>query len=442
MCTVCMDEQTVSARIAGNPVCEDCIHVGIIPKFIAAINHEAEYPPTWGRYRLHPRQFKDYMTDSADFLAQYAKKELEYGTPIKERLYCGTCGAFCCYKDKHRSVCLACLECNAIICNSCGVSDNHDGTHKCEKSGDPFEGMVKGKDVQSCPNPSCGLSVELKDGCNAMHCVSSSCGWSFCFLCGERAEHDSNHWKAGSKCPRWNQADSQNAQFDHPEPANQQDDEQRVALEDLIGRPDDVLQDNAAVPDIIAEVDRFDLTNLAETLHVMRRVATIIRAPLPQVPRHDTILARMNAEANMTADLEATPMATLLRHHGEQLTADRHVAEAMIREHETQHRDVPAFLPAAVGLFIKLRLNLDMYVYRERLFAGLQHYTRRHHDIDRASDRSHLVLFAQHFPMAVRVLYTYRLVAEFRIRAAQDEAIAIAVRGGGAEFLRLVRGEW
>ncbi|KAM0709979.1 hypothetical protein Q7P35_002341 [Cladosporium inversicolor] len=81
-----------------------------------------------------------------------------------------------------------------------------------EEAAAALKGQIRGKEFQVCPG--CSNVLTLKDGCNAMTCV---CFAQFCFLCGQVALYDSDHWKKGS-CPRWGQPTSEQAMFDHADP--------------------------------------------------------------------------------------------------------------------------------------------------------------------------------------------------------------------------------
>ncbi|TKA79109.1 hypothetical protein B0A55_02429 [Friedmanniomyces simplex] len=79
---------------------------------------------------------------------------------------------------------------------------------------DTFADLQRGRDYQICPSKRCGRKIQLKDGCNHVHCY---CGAQFCYICGEATTHHSDHWR--ETCPRYNQPGARNAQFDprlHP----------------------------------------------------------------------------------------------------------------------------------------------------------------------------------------------------------------------------------
>jgi hypothetical protein len=74
------------------------------------------------------------------------------------------------------------------------------------------KGQVRGKDFQICPG--CCNVINLKEACNHILCV---CFAQFCYLCGQVATHDGDHFKEGG-CPRWGQPKSEQAMFDQPDP--------------------------------------------------------------------------------------------------------------------------------------------------------------------------------------------------------------------------------
>ncbi|KAK5112838.1 hypothetical protein LTR85_011065 [Meristemomyces frigidus] len=74
-----------------------------------------------------------------------------------------------------------------------------------------FAGLERGKHWQFCPKEGCRRRVELSEACN--HIVCGFCDTGFCFICGEKADEDSDHWIPGG-CPRYGQPDSPTAGFD------------------------------------------------------------------------------------------------------------------------------------------------------------------------------------------------------------------------------------
>lgn len=58
------------------------------------------------------------------------------------------------------------------------------------------------------------MKIELAEACNALVCLGHACRTPFCAICGLPAKHNSNHWQAGSPCPRWKLPTDPRASFD------------------------------------------------------------------------------------------------------------------------------------------------------------------------------------------------------------------------------------
>ncbi|KAK4507261.1 hypothetical protein PRZ48_000996 [Zasmidium cellare] len=255
-CSVCLESITsdtnkrhitgliphTNTRISDD-VCEPCVQDSIIPKFHDAIHKEALYPVRWGSMALNPSQFLDLL--GQDFLDRFARKEEEYAC-ARDRLYCPhkievskaplpggiattqlalkeaqitsqgleveSCGGFISRRRRKPSL-TTCPRCLGILCHSCGLELSTITTkHTCPSTlrDNPLRSLTRGRDYQKCP--SCARTWQLRDGCNSLRCI---CGTSLCFVCGRRVpEHESQHWREGSKCPRFNQPGATNALFD------------------------------------------------------------------------------------------------------------------------------------------------------------------------------------------------------------------------------------
>lgn len=274
-CTICCEtiELDAAHAIDDSPICRDCLQ-DVIDMFKKAVKHEHAYPPRWGNIDLDVADF-EYLL-GADFVQRYRRKEVEYKAPVEDRIYCKhripidqapEPGASCpkgkvlaktlyaeknghlvphadpfgpkLFRDKKLEECggcvsvrpqrkkgqpLVCYRCHGDVCGRCrepvasdeiGKSFAHECRVHTEPETDPYESMEKGKDYQICPG--CKTSIELRDGCNAIHC--ECCRTDFCFLCGEVAGHDSKHWLAGeSKCPRFGRPDAARPIFDRVAP--------------------------------------------------------------------------------------------------------------------------------------------------------------------------------------------------------------------------------
>lgn len=242
-CSVCLEDIPKTSKpvnVAGDDVCQDCFDKEIKPKFYAALKHEKDFPVTWGSAVLGPERFNDQF--GGVFKVRWWAKRQEYKTPFAERVYCihktltktdarrdvadevEECGWFLGTKVETKYKTLTCLKCSGQTCGTCSepLPAEGDKPHHCmvpiageeSKEEDPFQGMILGKDYQRCP--SCKVVVALVDGCNTIVCEMPSCRVHFCFICGQEAHHDSDHWKAGNECPRWNQPGAANAHYDAP----------------------------------------------------------------------------------------------------------------------------------------------------------------------------------------------------------------------------------
>ncbi|KAF2771052.1 hypothetical protein EJ03DRAFT_373131 [Teratosphaeria nubilosa] len=146
-----------------------CFREAVVPLFQAAISFEFHYPARWGNIATHPRDFQSVLLP--EFAEQYTQKEAQYLADQTTR------------------------DVNNI------------------------DGLIRGRDYQCCP--ACGIPCCLRDACNFVACAC--CLTGFCMICGQAAEHDSNHWTQTEQrpdaCPRFNGPIDENAQYDHePQP--------------------------------------------------------------------------------------------------------------------------------------------------------------------------------------------------------------------------------
>lgn len=200
--------------------CVPCLQT----QFLSAQENEINYPVKWKKRILHPRQFPGAFNRT--FVRAYEAKEVEYNSPPLERVYC-ECGTFVApmvdANARASWLTLAssklCQGCEARWCLRCAQRCRGFGVpHDCEpekRLGErslAFGGLKKGKDFQVCPGQGCGRTIELAEACNAMTC---QCGTSFCYICGERAEPESEHWlRVDGGCPRYGAVDSERAMYD------------------------------------------------------------------------------------------------------------------------------------------------------------------------------------------------------------------------------------
>jgi len=259
-CSVCMDSVPKADAIAitdDDNVCQECFQEAIKPLFVSALEFEFHYPVTWGASVLDPCKFRDALPE--DFLPRWRRKVREYEAPVASRLYCRhragddgrECGAFVTHKRPDlRSAfdrmyiwfCHLCRDCQGPTCIHCGfaipkdatrhicpeeLKENENGNGAAAADTDALAGLTKGRDYQDCPT--CGVHVDLIDGCNHMTCPLAACRTSFCFICGTEADGDSEHWSYGKSCPRWNQPTADNAMYDRLDIADMEETERELA---------------------------------------------------------------------------------------------------------------------------------------------------------------------------------------------------------------------
>lgn len=265
-CTVCCETKNSGecVQITDDPVCRDCFNEHIRPMFLEALQHEHAYPVKWGQTNINPVDFANRLP--AGFVLQWVWREREYKTPVKERVYCRhqvydhptsptgagqappprgsaantppmtapeiavarqhdvlnlttrECGRFLGEKAPPTDAACTrlCIFCQGTTCGICasgftGAPNKHTCDEREEE--DPFKGLQRGKGYQLCP--SCGVHVNLRDGCNHIICTQAGCGAAFCYICGEKVgRHEKEHFKPGKPCPRWNQPGSNHAHHD------------------------------------------------------------------------------------------------------------------------------------------------------------------------------------------------------------------------------------
>ncbi|KAK0262556.1 hypothetical protein LTR91_003859 [Friedmanniomyces endolithicus] len=221
-CSVCGDEQTVStiAVVHGDAACHGCI----TEMFTLAIEDEGNYPPRWAEHRLDVADVSSAISTSVQ--EQFKVKSKEWDVKPVDRMYCQ--GRILKWAPGHRSEEILGRPYNrrtpeqarrpvrpVVMCDPAKVRPKDEEAI--------FVGLKRGKDYQICPSSRCGRKVELKDGCNHMHCY---CGAQFCYICGKEATASSGHWQ--TTCPRYNQPDAQNALYDpHLDPRLQREQPQQ-----------------------------------------------------------------------------------------------------------------------------------------------------------------------------------------------------------------------
>ncbi|CAK4033530.1 Hypothetical predicted protein [Lecanosticta acicola] len=231
-CVACMDDHPALAiDVAGNPICPACYHRGIAPQFEAALRDEARYPPRWADQPLGIQPFADQGLMTPEFRQDYELREQEYAILARDRVYC-SCGQFLGARATH-TVRTRCVRDGRRTCPDClGTFQGTVRSHICHSSEeiDHFQGLVQGRDYQIC---TCGCVVELTSGCNHMTCRMPACRREFCYICGEDAVEESNHWAPGG-CPKYHQPGAANARHAlfHDEEEDEEDEEYDLLEQD------------------------------------------------------------------------------------------------------------------------------------------------------------------------------------------------------------------
>ncbi|KAM3419351.1 hypothetical protein BST61_g5282 [Cercospora zeina] len=260
-CMICCEE--VSSNdfifIHDDLACHGCVK----QVFTNAILSEANYPPVWAGHTLPLTEYQHILGTSLS--AEFARKAAQYDVPWSERVVCKnqsghTTGGDVFVGRLHANetdvatttttTIKSCHECTHDFCMLCAehVQPSTNAHHcKAAKTDSNFKGLTRGKDYQLCPG--CSMAIQLRDGCNHVICT---CSRDLCFICGQEAQANSNHWVPG-RCPRYNHVDSGAAAWDAVYTGP--DEEQVVAapfaeqLERLRAAQEDVLWQDAFVED-------------------------------------------------------------------------------------------------------------------------------------------------------------------------------------------------
>jgi hypothetical protein len=263
-CSICMEDRSQSGHrsIVGDPICDLCLPE-VLALFENALKNEINFPPRWGPTEIPFESFEDLFSNN--FRLAYHEKTREFNTPVPKRVYCkhkvsakgksgaesefDFCNTFMGVEAKFVSNCsgcthLMCMECREIASPPPAVHTCN--TTKADSESNAFDPATRGREWQECPNPDCKIKCDLKEGCNAMICP---CQENFCFICGEAADHDSDHWTEGKPCLRWGAVDAPNPMFDRP------------AIVARPGHPLIIAQDAAGVPDLDNVIIAFSATD-------------------------------------------------------------------------------------------------------------------------------------------------------------------------------------
>ena len=228
-CTICCDDFPASEEYCKIPHQNDKYHYDacaacLQTQFLSAKENEMSYPVKWQKKILHPRQCPGAVNQT--FVRAYESKEVEYKAPPLKRAYC-ECGMFVAPIVSESAMASWLTLASSKLCPGCEARWCLRCAQRCRGFGVPHEcipermlgerrlafgGLKKGKDFQICPGQGCGRTIELADACNAMTC---QCGTNFCYICGEQAEPESEHWlRADDGCPRYGAAGNERAMFD------------------------------------------------------------------------------------------------------------------------------------------------------------------------------------------------------------------------------------
>ena len=199
--------------------------------FEEALKHEFSFPPKFGQTTINYYMIGDALPPG--FATQYRRRVQEYNTPWNLRVHCPNltsvpvlklqgrdpetefnvytvgslkepCGNFVGEASNRKQI---------VFCSLCkGACVLHKSKQIGPIDAAAFEGLTRGRDYQLCPGTRCNVVLELAEACNFLRC--KMCGTGSCFICGEKTEHNSNHWSEGKPCPRWNQPGAKNAGFD------------------------------------------------------------------------------------------------------------------------------------------------------------------------------------------------------------------------------------
>ncbi|KAF7198080.1 hypothetical protein HII31_00436 [Pseudocercospora fuligena] len=219
-CGICSEDfsQEKPHLADGTPVCDDCTISELVPRFHEALEHETSYPPPWGNASLDVAEFEDVL--GPIFVREYLYQARLYAVPPKLRRYCKhvNVGNVLCNtmllpprpEKPANGGKLVCSNCQGESCAKCERPLAPGTTHQCTaadltaENEEAFKDLRRGQDYQICPNPECGLPVELSAACNHMTCARFGCKTEFCFVCGQKTS-GVGHWRTGMPCPLYGQ---------------------------------------------------------------------------------------------------------------------------------------------------------------------------------------------------------------------------------------------
>jgi hypothetical protein len=210
--------------IDGCEVCSTCLADEVAPHFAAALHSELDYPVKWGQTILEIDDFRALVP--AAVLEAWPARVREYETPVYNRVYCShlTLGPIDRAGRRRLEVCGNFLgstkTSDQFQCPKCKTwsKDHHlhcpctggAGNQQANAAQPTLDKRTRGAEWQKCPNSTCGVVVERSTGCNHFECTF--CQMSFCYICGNFADADSDHWL--NVCPRYGQPGDKDASFD------------------------------------------------------------------------------------------------------------------------------------------------------------------------------------------------------------------------------------
>ena len=237
-CVACMEQVPGSpaATIHQNDICQACFDAsgGLRSQFKEHLVNE-DAPVFWAGRPILIEDVRDQF--SQDFIERYQDRMRLYSIPAPRRLWCATpdCEAFLGSKpDTAMSLqvsdlqgtessdrselrpqvksanqkAILCKKCEKETCSNCTATFELSTAHSClvekEKHQQRFEGLVRGRDYQLCPD--CARPINLRDGCNHITCT---CRTHFCYLCGGKEwqvalKGGDLFYRCENGCPQYN----------------------------------------------------------------------------------------------------------------------------------------------------------------------------------------------------------------------------------------------
>ncbi|KAK3716642.1 hypothetical protein LTR37_006272 [Vermiconidia calcicola] len=419
-CSVCADDrEEVPIIIDSSPVCSECITTDIVPKFHAALEFETNYPVEWAEgIPLDPRDFSGYFEDFEKFIEAWKKKEEEYKTSVKQRLYCGhrNCGTFLTQRlEVPRGEAIqytSCLACKNYICKRCGLSRHPDSLEVCrtilkedEDEEDPIKGM---EGFRRCPGDNCGLVSELKDGCNVVVCTACRLRW--CWICRARSP-PREHWNAGMPCPRFNKPGAKNALWND---RVRDDDIFEEELTDRLGR--------ALAEELLGGIDE----QMAADIRDLQTLPPLEDAELTSLPGEAASAKRHRLLKTELMWYEYRASSFYVAVHDRTIREViylRHVADKVVAIYRATTGS-PKWLTMAIVILNHLRTaTLMLYSRRRSALVNFKHYHHCHLEIQRMLPT--VIRNADvkaHFPKMERILILYMIIAPTRLAEAWEAA--------------------